>query len=89
VTDIRRVVVQRGNSFETAQVADVGPSHVRLKGGWPEGGFGSTATLVLDDLEVEGRVASSEAGEVTLRPLTPGPWPARVLRALNALIPPP
>jgi hypothetical protein len=85
VEETRRVVVQRGDRFETAVVVDVGPAHVHLRGGWTEGGFGPTTILVVENLEVEARVTSSAPGEVTLRPAATGPWPPRVQRALDQL----
>jgi hypothetical protein len=85
VDETRRVVVQRGDRFETAEVVSVGPAHVHLRGGWTDGGFGPTTTLVIDDLEVEVRVTSSAPGEVTLRPLHQGAWSPRVQRALDLL----
>jgi hypothetical protein len=89
VDDTRRVVVQRGARFETANVVEAGPSHVRLKGGWPEGGFGPTAVLIVGGVEVETRVSESAAGEATLRPAGLGPWPPRILRELEGAITPP
>jgi hypothetical protein len=89
VEETRRVVVQRGDRFETAQVVDVGPSHVHLHGGWTDGGFGPTTILVVEDIEVEARVTSSAPGEVTVRPVGPGAWPPRVQRALDSFRPKP
>jgi hypothetical protein len=78
----RWVVLQRGPFYETAEVEELRPSHVRVKGGWPRGGFSSTALLVLGDLEIQTEVTELEGGSVILRPPVPGKWPVPVQRAL-------
>jgi len=80
---VPRAVVERGGAFETARVAKVTPSTLRLTGGWPEGGFAKAATLVVGALEVQTRVLESGAGYVLLGPLTATTWPADLQRALS------
>jgi hypothetical protein len=80
------VVVRRGTRFETARVAKAGPAEVWLAGGWPEGGFADTATILVGESEIEARVLRSARGEVALAPLAATGWPADVRLALDALV---
>jgi hypothetical protein len=78
----RWVVLQRGGVYETAEVEELRPSHLKVRGGWPKGGFASTALLVLGELEIQTEVTELDGGSVILRPPVPGKWPVPVQRAL-------